>query len=118
MDEGESRKRLGRAAGRRASRAGPSLNLAGSLTYDGLMIRVDIADAKTHLSRYLDSVEKGERVVICRRNVPIAEIHPVSKPLTEPRPVGIDRGMTIPAAFFEPLPDDLLDAFEGGRGPT
>ena len=27
--------------------------------------------------------------------------------------LGIDRGMTIPAAFFEPLPDDLLAAFEG-----
>ena len=45
------------------------------------MIRVDIADAKTHLARYLDSVEKGEMVVICRRNVPIAEIRPVSRPL-------------------------------------
>ena len=94
------------------------MNLVGSLTYDGVMIRVDVADAKTHLSRYLDNVEKGERVVICRRNVPIAEIRPVPRPLTEPRPVGIDRGMAIPAAFFEPLPDDLLDAFEGGRGPT
>ena len=102
-------------AWRRTSRAGPSLNLIGSLTYDGIMIRVDMADAKTHLSRYLDSVEKGEMVVICRDNVPIAEIRPVSRPLTEPRPIGIDRGMAIPAAFFDPLPDDLLDAFEGAR---
>ena len=94
------------------------MNLVTSLTYDGVMIRVNIADAKTHLSRYLDSVEKGEMVVICRRNVPIAEMRPVSRPLTEPRPVGIDRGMAIPSAFFEPLPDDLLDAFEGGRGST
>ena len=94
------------------------MNLVGPLTYDRVMIRVDIADAKTCLSRYLDSVEKGEMVVICRRNVPIAEIRPVSGPLTEPRPVGIDRGMTIPSGFFEPLPDDLLDAFEGDRGST
>lgn len=93
------------------------MNPSGWPTYDGVMTRVDIAYAKTHFSRYLDSVEKGERVVICRRNVPIAEIRPVSRPLTEPRPVGIDRGMAIPAAFFEPLPDDLLDAFEGARGP-
>lgn len=27
------------------------------------------------------------------------------------RPVGIDRGLTIPLRFFDPLPDDLLDAF-------
>ena len=34
------------------------------------------------------------------------------------RPVGIDRGMTIPATFFEPLPDDLQAAFEGGDDAT
>ena len=27
--------------------------------------------------------------------------------------VGIDRGTTIPADLFEPLPDDLLATFEG-----
>jgi prevent-host-death family protein len=79
------------------------------------MIRVNIAEAKTHLSHYLESVEKGEIVVLCRRNVPIAEIRPIPKAPQEPRPVGIDRGTTIPASFFEPLPEDLLDAFEGGE---
>jgi prevent-host-death family protein len=79
------------------------------------MIRVNIAEAKTHLSHYLESVEKGEIVVLCRRNVPIAEIRPIPKAPQEPRPVGIDRGMTIPASFFEPLPEGLLDAFEGGE---
>ena len=77
------------------------------------MIRTNIADAKANLSRYLASVEEGETVLICRRNLPVAEIRPVTKPATEPRPVGIDRGMAIPSSFFEPLPDDLLDAFEG-----
>ena len=80
------------------------------------MQKVNIADAKTHLSRYLEAVEKGETVVVCRRNVPIAEIRPVPKPQTEERPVGIDRGMEIPSDFFEPLPGELLDAFEGGSG--
>ena len=37
---------------------------------------------------------------------------------SEPRPVGIDRGMPIAAAFFEPLPDDLQLAFEGGDDAT
>ena len=84
------------------------------MTYNLTMLKVNIADAKTHLSRYLDIVERGETVVVCRRNVPIAEICPVPRTRTEERPVGIDRGMTIPASFFEPLPDDVLDAFEGG----
>jgi len=34
------------------------------------------------------------------------------------RPVGIDRGMTLPDDFFEPLPGDLLAAFEGGGEAT
>ena len=80
------------------------------------MVRVDIAEAKTYLSRYLDIVERGETVVVCRHNVPIAEIRPDPGSCTEERPIGIDRGMTIPASFFEPLPDDILDAFEAGGG--
>ena len=78
------------------------------------MIWINMTEAKTHLSRYLKRVESGETVVLCRRNVPIAEIRALPKRTREPRPVGLDRGLTIPAAFFEPLPDDLLAAFEGG----
>lgn len=40
------------------------------------MIRLNIHEAKTHLSRYLPEIERGETVVLCRRNVPIAEIRP------------------------------------------
>ena len=78
------------------------------------MIKVNLADAKSHLSQYLDSVERGETVILCRRNVPIAEIRPLPKPPTEPRPIGTDPDLVVPDSFFEPLPEDLLDAFEVG----
>lgn len=77
------------------------------------MLRIDAAEAKARLSYYLKRVEGGETVVVCRRSVPIAEIRPVPKRLRERRPVGIDRGMGIPSSFFDPLPDDLLDGYEG-----
>lgn len=80
------------------------------------MIRINIADAKAHLSRYLEDVERGETILICRRNVPIAEIRPIPKLPAKARPIGIDRGMNIPPSFFEPLPDDLLDAFRTSAG--
>jgi len=83
------------------------------MTYYRSMIKVDIADAKAHFSRYLQDVEGGETVLVCRRNVPIAELRPVPERPTRARPVGIDRGMIVPSSFFEPLPDELLDAFEG-----
>ena len=80
----------------------------------GHVIKVDLADAKARLSHYLDSVERGETVVLCRRNVPFAEIRPLPRPLTEPRPIGIDPDFVVPESFFEPLPEYLLQAFEGG----
>jgi len=81
------------------------------------MIKINTAEAKARLSHYLERVESGETVVVCRRNVPVAEIRPLPKRPRERRPVGIDRGMSIPASFFDPLPGDLLDAFEGASAP-
>jgi len=78
------------------------------------MIRVNIHEAKTHLSRYLEQLAQGEVIVICRRNVPVAELRPVRPSRLERRPVGLGKGkVEIGGAFFAPLPDDLLDAFEG-----
>ncbi len=84
--------------------------------YYMVMIRINIAEAKAHFSRYIESVERGETVTVCRRNVPVAEIRALPQPRRDMRPVGIDRGMEVPADFFEPLPDDLLAAFEGEVG--
>ena len=78
------------------------------------MIQINIAEAKARFSRYLENVERGETVVLCRRNVPIAEIRPLTKPPAHERPVGIDRGMTVPDSFFEPLPDEIIEAFGAG----
>jgi len=83
-----------------------------------IMIHINIAEAKAQLSRCLEQVERGETVILCRRSVPIAEIRPIAKRPTEPRPVGIDRGMTVPLSFVEPLPDTVLDAFAQGERPA
>lgn len=71
-------------------------------------------EAKTHLSRYLDRVEGGETIVICRRNEPIAEIKPIRRPRAKPRPLGLAKGaFRVPSSFFEPLPEELLRSFDG-----
>jgi hypothetical protein len=50
--------------------------------------------------------------LICKRNRPVAELRAVESARTEPRPIGLARGrITIPGAFFDPLPDDVLEAF-------
>ncbi|HUH01215.1 MAG TPA: hypothetical protein VML75_04420 [Kofleriaceae bacterium] len=83
-----------------------------NMVYLLLMIRLNIAEAKTQLSRHLERVERGETILLCRRNVPIAEIRPLPPRSSEPRPVGIDRGMKLASSFFEPLPAEVLDGFE------
>ena len=80
------------------------------------MIVVNVHEAKAKLSEYLEAAERGETVVICRRNRPIAELRPSPAARREPRPIGLDKGrLTVPDSFFEPLPDDAIEAFEGGR---
>ena len=78
------------------------------------MIRLNVQEAKTNLSRYLDRVAAGETVILCRRNVPIAEIRALPQRRRSPRPVGFAKGkIVISPEFFDPLPDDELDAWEG-----
>jgi antitoxin (DNA-binding transcriptional repressor) of toxin-antitoxin stability system len=79
------------------------------------MKRLNVHEAKTHLSRHLVALEEeGEVIVLCRRNVPIAEIRPLPRRLEGPRPVGLAKGtVEVPPEFFQPLPDELLRGFEG-----
>ncbi len=80
------------------------------------MITANIAEVKAHLSEYLSALDKGETVTICRRNVPVAEIRPIAQPRREPRPIGLgprEEGYELPESFWEPLPDELLKAFNG-----
>ena len=76
------------------------------------MIRLSIHEAQAHLSRYLARLEEGESILLCRRNVPIAEIKPLSR---EPRRPGLPGQWAgefeVTDAFFEPLPDELLDVW-------
>ena len=44
------------------------------------MATVNILEAKTHLSRLLERVRGGERIVIAKAGVPIAELVPISRP--------------------------------------
>ena len=84
------------------------------LHYYWTTFRINIHEAKSHLSRYIERLLKGEVILLCKRNVPIAEIRGLPPRRTEPRPVGLDRGrLAVPKSFFEPLPDDLVDGFRG-----
>ena len=77
------------------------------------MLNVSIDDIQRDPLKYLTQVEAGETLVIFRSNQPIAELKPIvnRKPL---RPFGLCAGeFTVPDDFDDPLPKNLLNAFEG-----
>lgn len=72
------------------------------------MLKVNIHDAKAHFSEYLDRLEKGETIIICRRNVPIAELRALPVVPAKARPVGLAKGkLKVPPSFFELLPEEF-----------
>lgn len=60
------------------------------------MLKVNIHQAKTHLSRYAKRVQAGETIILCDRNKPIAELRPLSSEVAAAakakRPIGFDDG--------------------------
>lgn len=80
------------------------MDLAYFMTYIRAMKRVNVHEAKSTLSTLLAS---GERVLICNRNVPIAELRPLKRAKvrrTEPRPLvafARAKGIVMTDAFFE-----------------
>jgi prevent-host-death family protein len=70
---------------------------------------VGVHDAKTNFSRLLERVLDGEEILITRRGEAVARLVP-ARPA---RRFGTDRGrLVVPEDFDDPLPDELLDAFE------
>ncbi len=79
------------------------------------MKAVNTHEAKTQLSRLLRRVAAGEEITIANRGVPVARLVPVP-PTKTPRVLGIFRGQfCVPDDFDAPLPDELLDLFEGRK---
>jgi antitoxin (DNA-binding transcriptional repressor) of toxin-antitoxin stability system len=76
------------------------------------MKMVNINVIKARLSEYIDMVEQGETIVLCRRNRPVAELRAIGVTRSEPRPLG-GTPLEVPDAFFEPLPDEILAGFYG-----
>lgn len=74
---------------------------------------VGVHEAKTHLSRLLQDVAAGQEITITRRGEPVARLVPAAP--APKRVFGIDEGkFEVPDDFDDPLPDDLLELFEGG----
>ncbi|MBM3336434.1 MAG: type II toxin-antitoxin system Phd/YefM family antitoxin [Betaproteobacteria bacterium] len=74
---------------------------------------INIHSAKTQLSKLIEAAERGEEIIIARAGKPVAKLVALQnqKPA---RKAGSMKGLfEVPESFFDPLPEDILDAFEG-----
>ena len=80
------------------------------------MDTVNIHQAKTQLSRLIERVCAGEEIIIARGGRPVARLAPLEQ--RRPRRLGLLKGkIWVAKDFNAPLPDDLLDLFEGKGEP-
>jgi prevent-host-death family protein len=72
-----------------------------------------ITEAKAQFSKLLRRAAAGEEITITKRGVPVARLVPVQAQKGKRR-LGFYKGkFTVPDDFDAPLPDEILDAFEG-----
>ncbi|MCP4638801.1 MAG: type II toxin-antitoxin system Phd/YefM family antitoxin [bacterium] len=74
------------------------------------MAIVNISEAKTHLSRLVQRVSEGEKIIIAKAGKPVAKLVPYS-PSGKPRQPGFWKGRVRMADDFDVLPEDMAAAF-------
>lgn len=82
------------------------------------MLKINMHEAKTHLSRYARRVKAGETILLCDRNVPFAELRPLPSKEAPKRRLGIDAGrVKLDPAWDTPATNaEVADLFGLGGG--
>lgn len=77
-------------------------------------MQVTVHAAKTNLSKLIEAALAGEEVVIAKGRRPVVKLVPIARAKFR---IGILKGkVTGPGPdFFEPLGEDELDLWDGGR---
>lgn len=70
----------------------------------------NVHEAKTHLSRLLERVERGEEIDLARRGRVVATLVPATQPAPQ---LGSMPGIEIRDDFDAPLPADLAELLGG-----
>ncbi|HEY0840584.1 MAG TPA: type II toxin-antitoxin system prevent-host-death family antitoxin [Vulgatibacter sp.] len=70
---------------------------------------INVHEAKTNFSKLLERAHAGEEVIIGKGGKPYARLCPLEPP--PPRRPGFLKG-TLGPGFFEPLPEDEIEAWE------
>lgn len=74
---------------------------------------VNVHEAKTHLSRLLKRVMAGEEVIIAKAGKPVARLIPYREAPADRQPGTARDEIRIRDDFLEPLPEEIMQGFEG-----
>ncbi|OUL17741.1 prevent-host-death protein [Nostoc sp. T09] len=78
------------------------------------MQRVTVDEMQQNLLKYLNLVEAGESFIIIQQDKAIAELKPIQNHNKQQRPFALCAGeFKVPGNFDAPLPDEILNRFEG-----
>lgn len=79
------------------------------------MRSVNIHEAKTHFSRLVEEVARGETVIIAKAGRPVAQLTPLTEGPQRPKSlIGFMRGrITVPDDFDRMFEDEIIAMFEG-----
>lgn len=77
------------------------------------MTIVNIHQAKTNFSKLVDAVMQGEEIIIAKAGKPAAKLVPITVIKPKRKPGALKGKIKIAADFDAPLPNDILDQFEG-----
>jgi prevent-host-death family protein len=78
------------------------------------MRTINIHEAKTHLSRFVEEAAAGEEIIIAKAGKPIARLVPLEPLRKQPRPLGLGRGrFEVPEDFDTLYADEIRRMFEG-----
>lgn len=77
------------------------------------MQTVNIHEAKTHLSRFVDQAAAGEEILIARAGKPVARLVALAETSLKPRTLGLGKGkFTLPDDFSRLHDETIQDMFE------
>lgn len=77
------------------------------------MQKVNMLEAKTHLSRLVQEAARGKEVIIARAGEPVAKLVPFRQDHAPRKPGGRWRGKVRMAPEFDTMPPEVLAAFTG-----
>jgi len=73
---------------------------------------VNIHEAKTHFSKFIDRVMNGEEIIIAKAGKPVARLLPIIDKPAQRHPGSAAGKIWVSPDFDAPLPDNVLKDFQ------